>query len=90
MRITLAAALLSATLATAASAQDKVWTAAPVPGNTPTGYAPADRAGTSTSTDTGSPFSAQPSGLSTSRPTTSSQRDGSSPGTDGLTPNLSR
>jgi len=89
MRLLPAIALACAVLyVLAASAQDKVWTDAPVPGTIAAGTTPADRAGTTTTA--GAPFSAQPSGLDPSRPATATMRDGSSPGADGLTPNLNR
>ncbi len=82
-------------LSSTASAQtkktpEKVWTAAPVPGNLPSNPAPADRAGNSTGADSTSPFSALPLGAQPDSRPTDITRDGGGPGTDSVTPDLSR
>lgn len=79
-------------LASAASAQTekKVWTAAPVPGVVTNDTTPADRAGGITAPDTSSPFSALPSGARTGSQPSQTSRDGGGPGTDTLTPNVSK
>ena len=69
---------------------EKVWTAAPVPGNLPTNPLPADRAGNTTGTDSSSPFSSRPLGAQLDSRPTDITRDGGGPGTDSVTPNLSR
>ncbi len=86
------AAIIAATLlATPALAQDgKVWTAAPVPGNTRSQGAPADRAGTPSSSDGFSPFSALPSGSISDGGRTSPSTAGTTPAPDAKTPNLSK
>ena len=89
-------AMLSACLlSSAAWAQtekppEKVWTAAPVPGNVPSNPAPANRAGNSTGVDSTSPFSALPLGAQPDSRPTDITRDGGGPGTDAVTPDLSR
>ena len=90
---TLAAVLLSSTAwgqEKKPPAPDKVWTAAPVPGNLPSNPAPADRAGNSTGADSTSPFSALPLGAQPDSRPTDITRDGGGPGTDSVTPDLSR
>ncbi len=79
-------------LAGAASAQTekKVWTDAPVPGTVTNDVAPADRAGGITGPDTSSPFSAVPTGARTGSQPNQTSRDGGGPGTDTLTPNVSK
>ena len=69
---------------------EKVWTAAPVPGNLPSNPPPADRAGNATGTDSSSPFSSRPLGAQSDSRPTDITRDGGGPGTDSVTPNLSR
>ena len=69
---------------------EKVWTAAPVPGNLPSSPPPADRAGNSTGADSTSPFSSMPLGAQPDSRPTDSTRDGGGPGTDSVTPDLSR
>ena len=69
---------------------EKVWTAAPVPGNLPSDLPPADRAGHAPGPDSSSPFSARPLGAQPDSRPTDLTRDGGGPGTDSVTPNLSR
>ena len=69
---------------------EKVWTAAPVPGNLPSNPPPADRAGNATGTDSSAPFSARPLGAQLDSRPTYITRDGGGPGADSVTPNLSR
>lgn len=69
---------------------EKVWTTAPVPGNLPSNVAPADRAGTNTGPDASSPFSSVPLGARLDSKPNDITRDGGGPGTDSVTPNLSR
>lgn len=94
MRLTiamLAVSLLSgAALAQTKEPSDKVWTAAPVPGNLPSNPPPADRAGNATGTDSSAPFSSRPLGAQMDSRPTDITRDGGGPGTDSVTPNLSR
>lgn len=73
-----------------AQTQKKVWTAAPVPGNLPQDVAPADRAGGNVGPDTSAPFSSAPPGARVDSRPNDVTRDGGGPGTDSLTPNLSR
>ena len=88
---TLAISLLSgAAWAQAEKPQEKVWTAAPVPGNLPTNPPPADRAGNATGADSSAPFSSRPLGAQLDSRPTDITRDGGGPGTDSVTPNLSR
>jgi len=84
----LASCLLSG--AALAQAEKKVWTAAPVPGNLPQNVTPADRAGGITAPDTSAPFSSVPTGARTGNEPNNTTRDGGGPGTDSVTPNLSR
>ena len=90
--MTLAACLLSggATLAQTRKPPEKVWTAAPVPGNLPSNPPPADRAGDTTSPDSTSPFSSRPLGAQIDDRPTDITRDGGGPGSDSATPDLSR
>lgn len=69
---------------------EKVWTAAPVPGNLPSNPPPADRAGNATGTDSSVPFSARPLGAQLDSKPTDVTRSGGEPGADSVTPNLSR
>ena len=86
----LTAIIAASLLAGAASAQEKkVWTAAPVPGTLPNDTAPANRAGRTGESDSSSPFSALPSGAETGIRPDQTSRDGG-PGTDTLSPNLSK
>ncbi len=89
MRLLLAI-FVACLLAGAASAQTekKVWTAAPVPGVITNDVTPADRAG-STQPETSSPFSALSSGAQLGRQPNPTLRDGS-PGSDSLTPDVSK
>lgn len=94
MRLAIAM-LVSCLLSGAAWAQangepKKVWTAAPVPGGLSSNVAPADRAGTNTGPDASSPFSSMPSGARQDSRPNDITRDGGGPGTDSVTPNLSR
>lgn len=79
-------------LTSAASAQTekKVWTDAPVPGTVTNDVAPADRAGGITGPDTSSPFSAVPTGARVGSQPNQTSRDGGGPGTDTLTPDVSK
>ncbi len=87
----LAVSLLSgAAWAQAEKPPEKVWTAAPVPGNLPSNPPPADRAGNTTGADSSSPFSSRPLGAQLDSKPTDMTRDGGGPGTDSVTPNLSR
>jgi len=70
----LSAGLLSGTVL--AQTEKKVWTAAPVPGNV--------------GPDTSSPFSSVPPGARLDSRPNDITRDGGGPGTDSVTPNLSR
>ncbi len=91
MTAMLAACLLSsAAWAQTKKPPEKVWTAAPVPGNLPSNPPPADRAGNSTGSDSTSPFSSVPLGTQPDSRPTDITRDGGGPGTDSVTPNLSR
>lgn len=94
MRLTtamLAACLLpGAAWAQAKKPPEKVWTAAPVPGSLPSNPPPADRAGNTTSTDASSPFSSRPLGAQLDSRPNDITRDGGGPGTDSVTPDLSR
>ena len=87
----LAVSLLSSTAwAQTGKTPEKVWTAAPVPGDLPSNPPPADRAGNSTGVDSTSPFSSLPLGAQPDSMPTDSTRDGGGPGTDSVTPDLSR
>lgn len=89
--IMIAACLLSGAAWAQTSAEPKkVWTAAPVPGNQPSDVTPANRAGSNTSSDASSPFSALPPGAQLNSRPNDITRDGGGPGTDSVTPNLSR
>lgn len=91
MTAMLAASLLSSTVwAQTKKPPEKVWTAAPVPGDMPSHPPPADRAGNSTGTDSTSPFSSMPLGAQPDSRPTDITRDGGGPGTDSVTPDLSR
>jgi hypothetical protein len=86
-----AAIIAASLLATPVLAQGgKVWTAAPVPGNTRSQGAPADRAGTPSSSDGSSPFSALPSGSISDGGRTSPSTAGTTPAPDAKTPSLSK
>jgi hypothetical protein len=86
-----AACLLSgAAWAQSEKPSQKVWTAAPVPGNLPSNVSPADRAGNNTGPDASSPFSSVPPGARLDSRPNDITRDGGGPGTDSVTPNLSR
>lgn len=91
MTAMLTASLLSSTTwAQTKKPPEKVWTAAPVPGDLPSSPPPADRAGNSTGTASTSPFSSLPLGAQPdSRPTDITRGEGG-PGTDSVTPDLSR
>ena len=84
----LATGLLSGTAL--AQSEKKVWTAAPVPGNLPRNVPPSERAGGNVGPDTSSPFSSVPPGTRTDSRPNDITRDGGGPGTDSVTPNLSR
>ena len=71
-------------------APEKVWTAAPVPGNLPSDVSPTNRAGNSTGSDASSPFSSTPLGAQLDSRPNDITRDGGGPGTDSVTPDLSR
>lgn len=88
----LIAILATSLLTSAALAQKerKVWTAAPVPGNLPQNVPPSERAGGNVGPDTSSPFSSVPPGARTDSRPNDITRDGGGPGTDSVTPNLSR
>ena len=87
----LAACLVSSTAwAQTKNPPEKVWTAAPVPGNLPSNPPSADRAGNSTGADSTSPFSALALGAQPDCWPTDITRDGGGPGTDSVTPDLSR
>ena len=88
--ISTACLLAGAALAQASGEPEKVWTAAPVPGNLPPTVAPAERAGTNTGSDASSPFSSVPPGARMNSRPNDITRDGGGPGTDSVTPNLSR
>ena len=89
--MTLAACLLSGpTLAQTKKPPEKVWTAAPVPGNLPSNPPPADRAGNTTSADSTQPFSSRPLGAQMDDRPSDITRDGGGPGSDSVTPDLSR
>jgi hypothetical protein len=79
-------------VAGAASAQTekKVWTDAPVPGVITNDVTPADRAGGNNGTDGSSPFSAVPTGARAGSQSNETSRDGGGPGSDTLTPNVSK
>lgn len=82
--------LSSAAWAQTKGEPEKVWTAAPVPGNLPSSVTPAERAGTNTGPDASSPFSSVPPGARLDSRPNDITRDGGGPGTDSVTPNLSR
>ena len=84
----LAAGLLSGTAL--AQTEKKVWTAAPVPGNLPQNVPPSERAGGNVGSDTSSPFSSVPPGAQLNSRPNDTTRDGGGPGTNSITPNLSR
>ncbi len=86
------AMLATSLLSGAASAQTekKVWTAAPVPGKLPQNVPPSERAGGNVGPDTSSPFSSMPPGAQLNSRPNDTTRDGGGPGTDSITPNLSR
>ncbi len=84
----LSAGLLSGTVL--AQTEKKVWTAAPVPGNLPQSVPPSERAGGNVGPDTSSPFSSVPPGARLDSRPNDITRDGGGPGTDSVTPNLSR
>ena len=86
----LAVGLLSGAAWAQKEPPDKVWTAAPVPGNLPSNPPPADRAGNATGADASAPFSSRPLGAQMDSRPTDITRDGGGPGTDSVTPNLSR
>jgi len=76
--------------AASAQTEKKVWTDAPVPGSLPSSVAPADRAGNNSGPDQSAPFSGLPTGARTSGQSSGTTRDGGTPSSDAVTPNLSR
>ncbi len=82
--------LPSAAWAQTKKPSEKIWTAAPVPGNLPSNGSPANRAGNSTGSDASSPFSSIPLGAQLDSRPNDITRDGGGPGGDSSTPDLSR
>ncbi len=91
MRLLIAILVAGVLSGTALAQQEKkVWTAAPVPGNLPQNVPPSERAGGNVGPDTSSPFSSVPPGARTDSRPNDITRDGGGPGSDSVTPNLSR
>ena len=88
MRASIIAASLLATPVMAQQA--KVWTPAPTAGTSRNDGAPADRAGSTSSADSSTPFSAVPAGARGDGGRNSPATDGNTPGVDVKTPNLSK
>lgn len=86
----LAVSLLSGATWAQTTPPDKVWTAAPVPGNLPSRPPPAERAGDTTGTDASTLFSGRPLGAQMDSRPTDITRDGGAPGSESMTPDLSR